>query len=71
MAKKNSNSKSVSNGSECCCRGVSGKSFAVTLILIGVVYALQSSGILFGNLVLWPWILIALGLCTYLFKGRV
>ena len=65
MAKKNN----MNNNSGCCC-GVSGKSVAIALILIGVVYALQNSGILFSSIVLWPWVLIALGLCAYLCKGK-
>ncbi len=72
MAKKN-NSKSMSNGnsngSGCCgcfCKG----GFAIALVLIGVAFALQNSGILFGNVVLWPWILIAIGICAYLFKRK-
>ena len=64
MAKKNDGK----NGSGCWCYGVPGRSFAITLILIGGAYALQNSGILFSNVVLWPWVLIALGICTYLFK---
>lgn len=64
MVKKNGNS----NGSRCMCSGVSGKSVAVTLIIVGAAYALQNSGILFTNVVLWPWVLIALGICTYLCK---
>ena len=68
MAKKNSN-KEMSNGCGSC-YNFSGKGVAITLILIGVVYALQNSGILFSNIVLWPWVLIALGICTYLCKGK-
>ena len=58
------------NGGSCWCFGVSSKSFAVALILVGVAYALQHSGILFSGVVLWPWVLIALGLCIYLLKGK-
>jgi len=62
MVKKNG---SVSG---CWCGGVSSKKFAITMILIGVAYVLQHNGILFSNIVLWPWVLIALGICTYLCK---
>ncbi len=69
MAKKN-DSKNMSNGNGGYCCGVCGKSLAISLILIGVAYALQNSGFLFTNVVLWPWILIAIGVCAYLFKGK-
>ena len=62
MVKKNG---SVSG---CWCGGASSKKFAIAMILIGVAYALQYNGILFSNIVLWPWVLIALGICTYLCK---
>ncbi|MBS3151136.1 hypothetical protein J4443_02030 [Candidatus Woesearchaeota archaeon] len=67
MAKANGSK----NGIGCWCGGVSSKSFAVALILIGAAYALQHSGILFSNVILWPWVLIALGICIHLFKGKL
>lgn len=66
MAKKNNSN----NYGGCFLCDVSKKSIAVALILIGAAYALQNSGILFSNIVLWPWVLIALGLCVYLCKGK-
>lgn len=66
MAKKNNNS----NNGGCWHCGVSGKGVATALILIGAAYALQDSGILFSNIILWPWVLIALGLCAYLCKKK-
>jgi len=66
MAKKNN----TNNNGGCYHCGVSGKGVATALILIGAAYALQNSGILFSNIVLWPWVLIALGLCAYLCKRK-
>lgn len=66
MAKKDN----ANNNGGCFCYDVSKKSVAIALILIGAAYALQNSGILFSNIVLWPWVLIALGLCAYLCKGK-
>ena len=60
--------KKNESGCGCWCGGIFGKSFAIALILVGVAYALQHNGILFSNIVLWPWVLIALGICTYLCK---
>lgn len=65
MAKKMVNN---SNGGSCWCFGVSRKSIATGLILVGVAYALHYNGTIFGNIILWPWVLIALGICTYLCK---
>ncbi len=70
MAKKNGSKNYDSEKNGCWCGGCSSKSSAAALILIGVAYALQHKGILFGNVVLWPWVLIALGLCIYLLKGK-
>jgi|TARA_Y100000310_G_scaffold266828_1_gene278518 hypothetical protein len=53
----------------CCCHHDK-KGFSVALILIGVVYALQHKGMMFVNVTLWPWILIALGVVTLLFKHQ-
>jgi hypothetical protein len=44
-----------------CCKG---NGLAFTLILIGAAYALQHKGVLFGNITLWPWVLIAIGVVT-------
>jgi len=64
MAKKNGD-LNLNWHCNSCCSGA-----AVALILIGAAYALQNAGVLFSNVVLWPWVLIALGICTYLFKRR-
>ena len=66
MVKRNGN-KNVSGCLSC---GCSSKSSAIALIIIGIAYALQNSGILFANVVLWPWVLIALGICVYLLKKK-
>ena len=71
MAKKNI-SKCYNSEKDGClgCRCSIKGNFAAVLVLIGIAYVLQNSGILFGNVVLWPWVLIALGLCTYLLKRK-
>lgn len=50
---------------DCCTNG-----FAAALILIGAAYALQHNGVLFTKVILWPWVLIAVGVCVYLFKNN-
>jgi len=52
------------NGCWCCSRN----GWGAALIIIGLAYALQHGGVLFSNVVLWPWVMIALGICLYLFK---
>ena len=51
------------------CCGTEG-GFAATAILIGVAYALQHKGVIFSNVVLWPWVLIAIGVVTLLHKKK-
>jgi|TARA_B100001971_G_C18167171_1_gene524890 hypothetical protein len=56
-------------GKEMGCCGTEG-GFAATAILIGVAYALQHKGVIFSNVVLWPWVLIAIGVVTLLHKKK-
>lgn len=56
-------------GKDVGCCGTEG-GCAATLILIGVVYALQHKGVLFTNVVLWPWVLIAIGVVTLIHKKK-
>ncbi|MBI2105417.1 hypothetical protein HYT56_01105 [Candidatus Woesearchaeota archaeon] len=70
MAKKMKNSNDMSCSSMHGCGCVSSWGFSAALILIGAAYALQYSNILFTNVVLWPWVLITIGICAHLFRKR-
>ena len=50
---------------DCCGHG---PGCAVGLILVGLAYALQHKGVLFANVVLWPWVLIAIGVVIMIHK---
>lgn len=41
---------------------------AAALILVGAAYALQQNGILFQNITLWPWVLIAVGVVALIYN---
>ena len=55
----------MAKNSTCCC---SVNLVVVLPIVVGVAYVLQHNGILFGNVILWPWILVAVGVIMYLFN---
>jgi len=42
--------------------------WASAAVLVGAAYALQHNGVLFSNVILWPWVLIALGIVTIIYN---
>ena len=55
----------MAKNSTCCC---SDNLVVVLPIVVGVAYVLQHNGVLFGNVILWPWVLVAVGVIMYLFN---
>jgi len=55
------------NGNWC---GACSNGGAAALVLIGAAYALQQNGIVFRNITIWPWILIAVGVVALIYNKR-